>query len=471
MSMYKRSVLLTGVEPGMTTEALGKLCAKIGELEKTAFVIGTDGKPTGRAYAVYKSAEFAAQAALRLTSEVVKCEVLQSETDEFQMLFGEEPDTSARERLRAAFLVLSAEEQQQFLLEFGPAVGGAGPGAMAPEQPGDRLKVVKKEPQDGASASTFMAPVGTLPGLVPDSTAGNPAIAPNLPQSPFYGSSGVPVMVQEGPKLPLFSGTPGKDSSFARWKWEVKSCMASKQYPNHVLLTGVRKSLRSPAADSLTHMPATATAEDILAKLECVYGTVMPGQTLLKKFWSEPQKGPKEEDCAQWSLRLEGLCYEAAEKNAITHEAVPGTLTVRFWDGLYDERIKNALRPKKDELTFEEMVKEARMLEEEYQPVAESKNSVSHAQVVSDPRLDLLLKKMEQLEKKIQHVHSSQQTQSKPTTQNPEVPTCGKCKRKGHIGFGCRQGVPNLNCHRCMEPGHISASCRNELPGSSLNHQ
>ena len=421
---------------------------------------------------MYKSAEFAAQAALRLTTGDIKCEVMLSETDEFQLIFGEELETLPKERLRAAFLVLSQEEQQQFLLEFGPAIGGAGPGAMAPDEPEDRLKVVKKEPQDKVDTATVMAPLGTLASTGPALPANHQGGAPNsIPQAPIYGPPGVPVMVQEGPKLPLFCGTRGKDSSFARWKWEVKSCIVSRQYTNQVLLTGVRKSLRSPAADILTHMPATANTEDILAKLECVYGTVMPGQSLLKKIWTEPQKDPKDEDCAQWSLRLEGLCYEAAEKNAITLEAVPGMLTARFWDGLYDERIKNALRPKKDDLTFEVMVKEARMLEEEYQPVTESKNSVSHAQVVSDPRLDLLLKKMEQLEKKIQHVHSSQQSQSKPATQNPEVPTCGKCKRKGHIGFGCRQGVPNLNCHRCMEPGHISASCRNVLPESSLNHQ
>lgn len=359
MSMYTRSVLLTGVEPGMTVEALGKLCAKIGEVEKTAFVVGTDGQPTGRAYAVYKSTELAAQAAHRLTVGNIKCELMLSETDEFQLLFGEEQETSPKERFRAAFLVLSAEEQRQFLMEFGPSVGGAGPGAMAPDEQGDRLKDVKKEPQDRADTAPVIAPVGALASSLPDPSANNPAIAPNItPQSPFYGSAGVPVMVQEGPRLPLFSGIPGKDSSFARWKWEVKSCIASKQYHNQVLLTGVRKSLRSPAADTLTHMPATANAEDILAKLECVYGTVMPGQTLLKKFWSEPQRNPKEEDCAQWSLRLEGLCYEAAEKKAITYEAVPGMLTVRFWDGLYDERIKNALRPKKDDLTFEGMVKE-----------------------------------------------------------------------------------------------------------------
>ena len=67
------------------------------------------------------------------------------------------------------------------------------------------------------------------------------------------------VIVQETPKVTVFSGSPGKDCSFGRWRYEVECMINSKTYNQQTILHAVRKSLRSPAAELITHLDNDAT--------------------------------------------------------------------------------------------------------------------------------------------------------------------------------------------------------------------
>ena len=75
---------------------------------------------------------------------------------------------------------------------------------------------------------------------------------------------------REIPKLPIFSGIKDKDTSFGRWRYEVR-CL-QKNFSESLVQSAIHRSLKSPAADVLIHME-DAGLQDLLYKLEALYGT------------------------------------------------------------------------------------------------------------------------------------------------------------------------------------------------------
>ena len=63
---------------------------------------------------------------------------------------------------------------------------------------------------------------------------------------------------------------------------EVESLMASIQYSDFAISQAIRKSLRVPAKRVLLTMSATASARDIISRLENVYGDVGCGQAVIE---------------------------------------------------------------------------------------------------------------------------------------------------------------------------------------------
>ena len=286
------------------------------------------------------------------------------------------------------------------------------------------------------------------------------------------------------PKLPPFSGLKDKDTSFGRWRFEVKALR--RIVPDHIAVRAIYRSLKSPAADAVLY-EEDADVTQILMKLEALYGLVISGDALMTKVYSEPQKS--EEDCTQWATRLENLCYQAVEKEAIGRSSVMKMITSRFWAGLRNVNIKNALREQKNVLTMNELVSRARELEEEFSVQTESKKQESRShqqQTPNEPHIRQLMKKMDTVMTLISrnatsskqatqpnsqqntqpnsqqntHPNSQQNTQSN-TQQKPSI-RCHKCHDEGHLSFGCRQGT-EITCYRCKKKGHISRACRIHL--------
>lgn len=270
-------------------------------------------------------------------------------------------------------------------------------------------------------------------------------------ESPHVGFS--PYVLREIPKLPVFSGTD-KDATYSRWKYEVNCLVEESQYSECDIITSVRKSLRSPAADEMIYLGEKATLANILYKLQSLYGTVMSGNTVLEHFYSEPQRVG--EPCTKWSTRLEDLCHVAVEKGVVSRESMPTMLRDRFWAGLRDLQIKNALRHRKDSLNFEEIVIEARTLEEEFGNQNAVQVHVQQGQQ-TEPTLQALVKKVEELEGMIKKRQSRAQMK-----QRKEPLTCNDCGIPGHLSFGCRKNT-GIECHRCKQKGHLSKSCRVHL--------
>jgi hypothetical protein len=283
----------------------------------------------------------------------------------------------------------------------------------------------------------------------------------------------------ECPKLPPFSGIKEKDTSFGRWRFEVQSLQ--KTFAESSVLSAVHRSLKSPAADVVIHMP-DATVHDIITKLQTLYGTVMSGDALLTKIYSEPQ-GPSE-DITQWATRLEDLCYSAADKDAIEKQSIRKMMSSRFWSGLRNPDIKNALRAEK-ERPIEDLVLQARQLEEEFDGTGRSEKKTGkhyqqhekqHQQQGTDEntQMNQMMKKMDELVNTIKQNNQTaanahqkrtehkEKTQQKNTEPKKKLVVCHACKEEGHMAFSCRQGT-EITCYRCKKTGHIARGCRNHL--------
>lgn len=281
-----------------------------------------------------------------------------------------------------------------------------------------------------------------------------------------------PIILREQPKLSFFSGDKGKDTSYARWQYDV-NCLEAGGYEELSILQAIRRSLKSPAADVVRHLGPSASVDDILTKLHSMYGTVLSGESILQKFYSEPQTST--ESCAQWAARVEELCYCALEKKAIEASTIPDMLRSRFWRGLRDERLKNATRHIWSSLPLNELLERVREAEEEYGSVIPVP---AQSQQSSESELDKMVKMMEKMNHRLDAMErrSTNQVPIRQAATENQVNTapqtaqtgnnfanrpakCTQCGQAGHLHYGCRQGL-NIECNKCHNIGHIARGCR-----------
>ena len=294
------------------------------------------------------------------------------------------------------------------------------------------------------------------------------------------------VTLREPPRLSVFSGTPGRDATFSRWRSEVDCLRDDRDVTASMIIQAIRRSLRSPAADVVAHLDRGATEEDLMKKLESIYGTVLPGQAILQRFYSDTQDS--NQDVAIWACHLEGLAYSALNKGIVARDAVEGMLKSQFFSGLRSERIKDSLRQRRQLLTFEELVVEARELEEEYRIDTNKTTSRSKQQQQSQPsEMELILQLLKKMDDRIERIEQQQANASSPprhtgqTQKDPEGKTppstnrdpkskatpsrnrravkCDQCGEEGHLSYGCRKGM-SVECYKCGKTGHIARACR-----------
>ena len=106
------------------------------------------------------------------------------------------------------------------------------------------------------------------------------------------------------PKLPNFSGDKKDETSYDLWRYEVE-CLMRYNVKYSTVLQSFRRSLRGNAARVLMRLGTEASIDDILQRIDGVYGTVEDNENLLSQFYSASQK--ENEDVLEWSCRLEDL--------------------------------------------------------------------------------------------------------------------------------------------------------------------
>ena len=204
------------------------------------------------------------------------------------------------------------------------------------------------------------------------------------------------------PKLPQFSGTDAKgDASYQVWKYEVTCLLKEKIYPDAHILQAIRRSLKGEVRESLLSAGEIASSEDVLKKLNGIYGTVASNEPILQQFYL--QKRREDENVAQYSIRLENMLQQI--KDYVPEQSKNEMLRSKLWSGLRDPQLKNASRFKYDlEPDFNQLRIAIRKIDQDMLNTATVQTSLQQQPVVkgSDSALEEILKRLRAMEGKME---------------------------------------------------------------------
>lgn len=167
-------------------------------------------------------------------------------------------------------------------------------------------------------------------------------------------------------RINTFSGDPEAkgETTFDLWRFEVKCLIRDGVYPKEVIRQAARKSLKGDAGRVVMRLGPEADLEQILSKLEVVYGVVDVGETLLAEFYAAKQGSV--EDVATWGCRIEDLLDKAKQQNLLDTRDTRKMLRERFWTGLRAD-LKQTSRHKYDTVEdFDRLQVEIRKIEREF---------------------------------------------------------------------------------------------------------
>ena len=100
----------------------------------------------------------------------------------------------------------------------------------------------------------------------------------------------------------------------------------------------IRRSLNGKAAESIIPLGDNATVDDILHKLDGLYGSVTKGCVLLKRFFNAQLQ--ETESVIDWGCRLESLINQAKDKGSVDPKDMNTLLCTQLYEGLYNADLK-----------------------------------------------------------------------------------------------------------------------------------
>lgn len=168
------------------------------------------------------------------------------------------------------------------------------------------------------------------------------------------------------PKFSVFSGDEHKaksEATFEEWKYEVNCIQKEGTYREEAIAQAIRKSLTGQAKRVLLPMGTSPTVEEILSKLDGIFGNVATGESVLQEFYTAEQR--QDESVATWGLRLEEILQKAVVKGHVKSEENTKSLRNKFWRSLRSDRLKNATRSKYESIGSFELLRRA-VREEEH---------------------------------------------------------------------------------------------------------
>ncbi|CAG2200836.1 unnamed protein product [Mytilus edulis] len=206
------------------------------------------------------------------------------------------------------------------------------------------------------------------------------------------------------------------EATFDVWMFEVKCVLREGNYSDSVVLQSVRGSLKGKARSLLLSLSEHASPQQILDKLEGVYGNVYTSEALLEKFYKETQQ--QNQTVADFGMTLESIIQPAVEKGDITFETKNEMLRSKFWSGIRDPLLKNSSRYKFDTVKdFDQLRKEIRAIELELLNSEKPTSIVQHQPISSDSvKLDDILKKIDRMGKRLDTLEKKTPEEAPRTT-------------------------------------------------------
>ena len=180
------------------------------------------------------------------------------------------------------------------------------------------------------------------------------------------------------PYITPFSGmepVQKNECSFEDWKLEIQCLIQSGAYPDYIVAQCIRNSLKVPAKRAIVTLGSSVTSQELIEKLQNVFGNVASGESVLTEFYTSSQQPT--ESVTMWGLRLEEIVQRDIEKGQISEGQKDEMLRTRFWRNLYNKELQNATRVYYDQLKdFDKLRTKVRS--EEYwslKPSAEKNNT------------------------------------------------------------------------------------------------
>jgi hypothetical protein len=201
-----------------------------------------------------------------------------------------------------------------------------------------RFQAQDQKLQNAASASRNQVP------STPLISTQSPLGSPSQPACSAQSTQSFPVntSLYQAPKVSFFSGESHKgDVSFEIWKAEVIS-LRSAGYSSASIMYAIRRSIKGRAADLVLSMGIHATLDMVLDKFQRIFGTVSTPELLLEQYYSSRQL--PNETVAEWACRLEEILHKLEERGCPVVGQSISMLRSKFWSGLRDINVKNALR-------------------------------------------------------------------------------------------------------------------------------
>ena len=166
------------------------------------------------------------------------------------------------------------------------------------------------------------------------------------------------------PKMPSFSGDepPQKgDVTYQEWRFEV-SCLLNDDAISHNQF--VRWSLRGTARKLPIPLGEKASVEDILHKLDVMFGDVSSKGMIMQAFFDATQRSS--ESVTAFGCRLETILQPAIDHDHIPRTSKNHLLRHKFWTGLYSEKLKSQTRHKYDAVADSDiLLREIRQVDKE----------------------------------------------------------------------------------------------------------
>lgn len=269
-----------------------------------------------------------------------------------------------------------------------------------------------------------------------------------------------PVVLNATPQVSIFSGDQKHHATFDAWRYEVEGLLNQKIYTHDVLAHAVRKSLRGEAGNIAMNLGHQASIAQLIEKLNGIYGTVDPKESLLTRFYTESQK--PSESVASWGCRLEDILRKAQATGEVAAGVAHEMLRTKFWTGL-NQKLKDASRHKYDSIkSFDKLLVEMRCIEQEHTPdVASGSKSVVKAMSVGkedalQKSLDNLAKQLVSLQKEVADLKASKATPAPGCAQG--LP---RMEHSSDNNFPAQRG--SLRCWKCSGLGHLKRDCPSTL--------
>ena len=172
-------------------------------------------------------------------------------------------------------------------------------------------------------------------------------------------------VITQLPQVSKFSGeVKGDQVPFDLWRYEVKSLMEDDINERETIFQAVRKSLRGEASRVAMRLGPGASLQELLVKLEGIYGTIDSGEDILAKFYAASQQ--EKEDVVSWGFRLENILDKAIEQKLVSKVGASEMLRSKFWTGL-KRPLKDANRGHFESgMIYDELRVKARRVEQEH---------------------------------------------------------------------------------------------------------